>query len=173
VVACSVVYLAVSIAVICYWVWATGCDPSDPTVAAQREAEAKGEMFDTRKFEYMCEVCRAHVLSDSKHCGSCNRCVDTFDHHCRWINNCVGKSNYMLFFKLICLTVLQTFMHLVTSIVNVVLMMAGHKQTLNQVKLVFGVSQLGFSIALLVACFFNLLAVLFLGHLVHFHIKLQ
>lgn len=39
--------------------------------------------------------------SSSKHCGYCNRCVVSFDHHCKWLNNCIGERNYLLFLVLI------------------------------------------------------------------------
>jgi palmitoyltransferase len=41
------------------------------------------------------------VTRTSKHCGSCDRCVDGFDHHCKWLNNCIGRVNYRLFIVLI------------------------------------------------------------------------
>ncbi|OMJ82976.1 hypothetical protein SteCoe_16187 [Stentor coeruleus] len=46
----------------------------------------------------VCNLCKSNVSKTSKHCGPCERCVDGFDHHCVWLNNCVGRKNYKHFF---------------------------------------------------------------------------
>jgi hypothetical protein len=50
----------------------------------------------------------------SKHCKVCNRCTAIFDHHCIWINNCVGSHNYKSFFVLI----ICTFFHFVLFVIG-------------------------------------------------------
>ncbi|EDR27947.1 palmitoyltransferase swf1, putative [Entamoeba dispar SAW760] len=54
------------------------------------------------KKESNCEYCHLEKIPRSKHCKICGKCVARFDHHCPWINQCVGEKNckYFLFFLL-------------------------------------------------------------------------
>ena len=53
-----------------------------------------------------CNSCKFVKPARSKHCTVCDVCVERFDHHCVWINNCVGRQNYKYFLSFV-------FMHII------------------------------------------------------------
>ena len=46
----------------------------------------------------ICFECQIVMLPRSYHCNVCRRCVERYDHHCPWINSCVGMRNHSTFF---------------------------------------------------------------------------
>lgn len=60
-----------------------------------------------------CLTCRVFRPPRAHHCSSCGYCVDVYDHHCIWLNACVGIGNY------------PHFVTFVASVVGVSLMCIG------------------------------------------------
>lgn len=57
----------------------------------------------------MCRRCQAFKPPRAHHCSICKRCIIKMDHHCPWVNNCVGIGNHKYFLLFIFYTSLSCF----------------------------------------------------------------
>ncbi|XP_043237988.1 palmitoyltransferase ZDHHC3-like isoform X1 [Amphibalanus amphitrite] len=46
---------------------------------------------------YKCPKCWSIKPERAHHCSVCQRCIRKMDHHCPWVNNCVGENNQKFF----------------------------------------------------------------------------
>lgn len=94
---------------------ATYRNPADELFIAEmrKKEEAKVEKrvywLEISKNQSFCIICCSNINGSSKHCKKCNKCVEYFDHHCDWLNNCIGKANYSYFYFLLLILLIQLF----------------------------------------------------------------
>lgn len=55
----------------------------------------------------LCRRCRSFKPQRAHHCSVCRRCIIKMDHHCPWVNNCVGIGNHKYFLLFVFYTMLS------------------------------------------------------------------
>ena len=65
-----------------------------------------------------CPYCRVKKTKKTKHCHICQKCVKGFDHHCNWIDNCVGENNKKRFVIFVIITFINLIFNIVVGIVD-------------------------------------------------------
>jgi hypothetical protein len=85
---------------LCYWRCVLTNPGATPLFLCAPRRRARRSPF------AICRTCRVPKPPRSHHCSMCGMCVLKQDHHCPWINTCVGFRNQKFFFQFLVYTVL-------------------------------------------------------------------
>ncbi|XP_063286572.1 palmitoyltransferase ZDHHC4 [Pelobates fuscus] len=105
------------------------CCVTDPGVITKQNVTLFTQVYGYDEILYhignVCKTCHLCKPARSKHCGVCGCCVQRFDHHCVWVNNCIGALNiryFLLYLFSLTLTVLSLAWVITAFLLQVVLL---------------------------------------------------
>ncbi|XP_043489696.1 palmitoyltransferase ZDHHC2-like isoform X3 [Polistes fuscatus] len=84
-----------------------------------------------------CEKCHLIKPDRAHHCSVCGTCVLKMDHHCPWVNNCVGFHNYKFFMLFLAYALLYCIFITATSLQYVIRFWKGELEGMGRFHLLF------------------------------------
>ncbi|EDO06248.1 DHHC zinc finger domain containing protein [Babesia bovis T2Bo] len=69
-----------------------------------------------------CHTCNIYRPPRSVHCSVCDVCVHKFDHHCKWLGNCIGGKNHKAFYGFLFFTFIEGLLIFSLAIARITIM---------------------------------------------------
>jgi len=74
---------------------------------------------DSKRKRY-CLMCNVFKPERCHHCSTCGRCVLNMDHHCPWLNNCIGFWNWKAFILLLIYVLIISYYSFIFFLIDIV-----------------------------------------------------
>ena len=87
--------------------------------------------------DYLCLYCKVIQSKKASHCMICGHCVENLDHHCVYINNCIGRRNHKYFILFLLCTTIYLIISVATSIKSFITHRRAERELYNTLDWVF------------------------------------
>ena len=101
-----------------------------------------------QKYNRVCVKCQCSKPPRCHHCSVCGRCVMMMDHHCPWMNNCVGQRNLKAFLLFNAYTVIAATYSAVRSCIEIGFCLTSEAECFTYTS----VTWIGIGITLIIMC---------------------